>query len=133
MTTSNRNTRTYSDFDLDFKPHPLTGDLVMKFDGEAIKRSIRQLIMLNKYEKPFHPEIAGSIRELLFEPMGQNTALGIEVRVEFLIKQFEPRADLIEVIAEPDYKKNAYEITIRFKIKNQLNPIEQKIFLQRVR
>lgn len=133
MTTTNRNTRIYSDFDLDFKPHPLTGDLLMKYDAESIKRAIKQLVLLNAGEKPFHPEIAGSIREMLFEPMGRNTAIGIESRVEFLIKQFEPRAELIDVVAEPDYVKNEYEVTIRFKIKNQLDPIEQKIFLQRVR
>lgn len=133
MTTTNRNTRIYSDFDLDFKPHPLTGDLLMKYDAESIKRAIKQLVLLNAYEKPFHPEIAGSIREMLFEPMGRNTAIGIESRVEFLIKQFEPRAELIDVVAEPDYGKNEYEVTIRFKVKNQLDPIEQRIFLQRVR
>lgn len=133
MTTTNRNTRIYSDFDLDFKPHPLTGDLIMKYDAESIKRAIKQLVLLNAYEKPFHPEINGSIKEMLFEPMGRNTAIGIESRVRFLITQYEPRADLIEVVAEPDYAKNHYDVIIRFKVKNQLNPIEQRIFLQRVR
>lgn len=131
--TTNRNTRIYSDFDLNFMPHPLTGDVVMKYDDDSIKRAIKQLVLLNSYEKPFHPEIAGSIRELLFEPMTMNTAIGIESRVEFLIKQFEPRAELIDVVAKPDYGKNSYEVTITFKITNQLNPIEQKIFLQRIR
>jgi len=133
MTITKHNTRLYSDFDLNFKPHPLTGDLIMKFDGEAVKRSIRQLIMFNSYEKPFRPEITGAIREMLFEPMGRNTAIGIESRIDFLIKQFEPRAELIDVIADPDFINNSYEVTIRFKVKNQLNPIETKILLQRVR
>lgn len=131
--TTKRNTRLYSDFDLDFKPHPLTGDVIMKYDEAAIKRAIKQLVLLNAHEKPFHPEIASSVREMLFEPMSRNTAIGIESRVEFLIKQFEPRAELISVEAEPDYAANSYEVTIKYRIKNQLNPIEQKIFLQRVR
>lgn len=131
--TTKHNTRLYSDFDLDFKPHPLTGDLLMKFDAESIKRSMRHLIMLNAYEKPFRPEIAGAIRDMLFEPMGRNTAIGIEARIDYLIRQFEPRAELIAVNAEPDFPNNTYEVTIRFKVKNQLNPIETKIFLQRVR
>lgn len=130
---TNRNTRIYSDFDLNFIPHPLTGDLVMKFDDESIKRSIKHLVSLNSGEKPFHPEINGGISELLFEPMGRGTAMGIESRVRYLIGQYEPRAELIDVIAEPDYAKNQYEVIIRFKIVNQLNPIEQRIFLQRVR
>lgn len=131
--TTNRSTRIYSDFDLNFKPHPLTGDLVKKYDGEAIKRAIKQLVLLNAHEKHFHPEIAGRISELLFEPMGQGTATGIESRVSFLIKQYEKRAELISVEAEPDFINNSYEITIRFRIKNQLDPIEQTILLQRVR
>jgi len=113
--------------------HPLTGDIVLKYDDDSIKRAIKQLVMLNSYEKPFHPNIAGSIRELLFEPMTINTSISIESRVEFLITQYEPRADLIKITVEPDYGKNQYEVTIMFKIKNQLNPIEQKIFLQRIR
>jgi len=131
--TTNRNTRIYSDFDLNFMAHPLTGDIVLKYDDDSIKRAIKQLVMLNSYEKPFHPNIAGSIRELLFEPMTINTSISIESRVEFLITQYEPRADLIKITVEPDYGKNQYEVTIMFKIKNQLNPIEQKIFLQRIR
>lgn len=131
--TTKHNTRLYSDFDLSFKPHPFTGDLVMKFDAESVKRSMRQLIMLNAYEKPFRPEISGAIRDMLFEPMGRNTAIGIESRIDYLIRQFEPRAELISVNAEPDFPNNTYIVTIQFKVKNQLNPIETKIFLQRVR
>lgn len=130
---TNRSTRIYSDFDLNFTSHPLTGDIVVKYDDDAIKRAIKQLVLLNSYEKPFHPEIAGSIRELLFEPMTIGTATSIESRVQSLIKQHEPRAELLDISAKPDYGKNEYEVTIRFKIKNQMNPIEQKIFLQRVR
>jgi len=127
------NTRVYSDFDLNFIAHPLPGDLVRKFDEEAIKRSIAQLIKLNSYEKPFQPDIASGVNELLFEQMGLHTALRIESRVKFLIKQFEPRADLISVSADPQYEANTYEVTITFRIINQLNPITQRIFLQRVR
>ena len=131
--TTKRNTRIYSDFDLNFLPHPLTGDLQRKFDEESIKRAVKQLVLLNSYEKPFHPEIAGRVRELLFEPMGRGTAIGIESRIEFLIKQFEPRVELKEVIAEPDYEGNQYEITIIYTVLNLLSSVEQKIFLQRVR
>ncbi len=130
---TNRTTRIYSDFDLNFKPHPLTGDIVKKYDGDAIKRAIKQLVLLNAHEKHFHPEIAGRINELLFEPMGRGTATGIESRITFLIKQYEKRAELISVVAEPDFIKNHYEVTINFRIKNQLQPIEQTILLERVR
>lgn len=105
----------------------------MKYDEESIKRAIYNLVMLNAHEKPFRPEIAGRIRELLFEPMSNHTSIGIESRIQFLIKQFEPRVRLDEVSAEPDYAKNEYNIVIRYTILNTLNSVEQKIFLKRVR
>lgn len=130
---NNFNTRIYSDFDLDFIPHPLTGDIVMKYNDEAIKRAIRQLVLLDSYEKPFHPQIAGGVYQMLFEPMGRGTAISIESRLRFLITQFEKRCDIDDIIVDPNYTGDGYDITIIYKIVNQLDPIEQKIFLQRVR
>ena len=118
---------------MNFIAHPLTGDLLNKYDDDAVKRSIRQLVSLGSFEKPFHPEIAGSVRELLFEPIGRNTAIGIESRIEFLIKQFESRADLISIEVDPNITEDGYDITIRFRVINQLEPVVQRIFLQRVR
>lgn len=128
-----RNTRTYSDFNLNFKPHPLTGDLQMLYDEDSIKRSVYNLVMLNSHEKPFQPDLSGRIRELLFEPMTKSTAIGIESRIKFLITQYEKRVNVISVEAEPKYERNEYEIVIKYEIVNLLSTVEQKIFLQRVR
>ena len=130
---SNKNTRLYSDFNLNFKPHPLTGDLQMKYDEDAVKQSVYNLIMLNRYEKPFRPEISGEVRELLFEPMNNATAIAIRSKIEFILKQFEPRIKLEDVIVEPAFEKQRYDITIKYTIINTLSSVEQKIFLQRVR
>ena len=101
---SNKNTRVYADFDLNFKPHPLTGDLVMKYDEASIRRSVYNLLMLNRYEKHYKPEISGQIRELLFEPMTQGTAISIRSRIEFVLNQFEPRVKVEEVSVTPDFE-----------------------------
>jgi len=130
---SNKNTRLYSDFNLNFKPHPLTGDLQMKYDEDAVKQSVYNLIMLNRYEKPFRPEISGEVRELLFEPMNNATAIAIRSKIEFILKQFEPRIKLEDVLVEPAFEKQQYNITIKYTIINTLSSVEQKIFLQRVR
>lgn len=130
---SNKNTRLYADFNLNFKPHPLTGDIQMKYDEDAVKQSVYNLIMLNRYEKPFRPEISGEVRELLFEPMNQSTSIAIRSKIEFILKQFEPRIRLEDVLVEPYFEKQQYDITIKYKIINTLSSVEQKIFLQRVR
>ena len=130
---SNKNTRLYADFNLNFKPHPLTGDIQMKYDEDAVKQSVYNLIMLNRYEKPFRPEISGEVRELLFEPMNQSTAIAIRSKIEFILKQFEPRIQLEDVLVEPFFEKQQYDITIKYKIINTLSSVEQSIFLQRVR
>ncbi len=128
-----KNTRVYSDFDLDFIAHPLTGDVSIKVNEEAIKRAIRQLIFLDKYDKPFHPEISSSIRSMLFEPILNRTVIGIETRIRFLIKQYEKRAELIDINTIADEVVGSYDISITFRVVNQLDPIIQRIFLQRVR
>lgn len=130
---SNKNTRLYSDFNLNFKPHPLTGDLQMKYNEDSIKQSVYNLIMLNRYEKPFRPEISSEVRDLLFEPMNNGTAIAIRSKIEFILKQFEPRIKLEDVIVEPAFEKQRYDITIKYTIINTLSSVEQKIFLQRVR
>lgn len=130
---SNKNTRVYADFDLNFKPHPLTGDLVMKYDEASIRRSVYNLLMLNRYEKHYKPEISGQIRELLFEPMTQGTAISIRSRIEFVLNQFEPRVKVDEVSVTPDFEGQEYKITILYTIINTLSSVEQEIYLQRVR
>lgn len=130
---SNNNTRLYSDFNLNFKPHPLTGDLQMKYDEDSIKQAVYNLIMLNRYDKPFRPEISGEVRELLFEPMNNATAIAIRSKIEFILKQFEPRIKLEDVVVEPAFEKQRYDITIKYTIINTLSSVEQSIFLQRVR
>jgi hypothetical protein len=63
-----RNTRTFTDLDLNFLAHPVTKDVTAKTDEQAVKASIRNLILTSNYEKPFHPEIGSPIKSLLFEP-----------------------------------------------------------------
>ena len=113
-----RSTRQYSDLDLFFGKKTSNADIQKVTDVQAVKRSLRNLVQLNTYEKPFHPEIAGGMREMLFEPMSPILAAMIARKVEDVIENFEPRARLVSVRAIPDLDRNAYEIIVEFYVVN---------------
>ena len=112
-----RNVKQYRDLDLFFSKKS-NKDVNKVTDIEAVKRSVRNLILLNSYEKPFHPEIAGDVRALLFENMTPLTSAVIARKVQDVIENFEPRARLTGVQAIPDFDRNAYEVTVYFYVVN---------------
>ena len=132
--SSDRNVRQYSDLDLFFGKKTSDNDISKVTDIQAVKRSIRNLVQLNVYEKPFHPEISGGIREMLFEPMSQITAIILARKVEDVIKNFEPRARLVGVRSLPDFDRNAYEISVEFYVVNTPTElVDVSIMLERLR
>ena len=113
-----RATTQYKDLDLFFGKKSSNNDIRQVTDAQAVKRSLRNLVQLNTYEKPFHPEIAGGVRELLFEPMSPIVAATIARKIEDVIDNFEPRARLVSVRALPDLDRNAYEVSVEFYVVN---------------
>ncbi len=113
-----RATRQYTDLDLFFGRKTSDNDVRKVTDAQAVKRSIRNLVQLNTYEKPFHPEIAGDVRGLLFENMTPLTSAVIARKIQDVIENFEPRARLTGVQAVPDFDRNAYEVSIYFYVVN---------------
>ena len=129
-----RATRQYTDLDLFFGKKSSDNDIRKVTDVQAVKRSIRNLVQLNQYEKPFRPEIAGGIREMLFEPMSPLVAVIIARKIEDVIINFEPRARLVGVRAFPDLDRNAYEIFVEFFIINAPTElVDLSIMLERLR
>ena len=116
--TSDRNTRQYSDLDLFFGKKISDNDISKITDVEAVKRSIRNLVQLNVYDKPFHPEVSGGVREMLFENMTPVVSTIISRQIEDVIENFEPRASLVSVRALPDFDRNAYEVQVAFYVVN---------------
>tara|TARA_B110000495_G_scaffold122032_1_gene106015 strand:+ start:166 stop:579 length:414 start_codon:yes stop_codon:yes gene_type:complete len=127
------NTRSWSDLDLDFVAHPVTKDIVFKHDVEAVKRSIRNLILTNRYERPFQPEIDGGVTRHLFQLSTPHTKHDVKGAVENCILNFEPRAQVIEVIVGGDLDKNGFDITIMFRVVNTPDPVTIEVFLERLR
>tara|TARA_B100000029_G_scaffold513553_1_gene613491 strand:- start:2291 stop:2722 length:432 start_codon:yes stop_codon:yes gene_type:complete len=129
-----RNVRQYKDLDLFFTKKATTKDINKVSDIQAVKRSIRNLVQLNHYEKPFHPEIAGGVREMLFENMTPITAVIIGKKVQDVIENYEPRAQVVGVKSTPDLDRNSYEITIEFYVKNAPTElVDLSLFLERLR
>ena len=116
--TSDRNVRQYSDLDLFFGKKTSDNDISKVKDVEAVKRSIRNLVQLNVYDKPFHPEVSGGVREMLFENMTPLISTIIARQIEDVIENFEPRARLVSVRALPDFDRNAYEVQVAFYVVN---------------
>jgi phage baseplate assembly protein W len=133
-TGGDRAAQTYSDIDLFFGPKPGSKDISKVTDVSAVKRSVRNLILTNPYEKPFHPEIGSGVRDILFELMTPITAYVLTMKIEEVIINFEPRARLVGVRALPNLDNNAYEVTIEFYVVNAPTElINMEILLERVR
>ena len=131
---STRSSRIYKDLNLDFQQNTATKDIQKIEDVESVKRSVRNLISLNFYEKPFHPEIAGGVRGLLFELMSPFTAAQLTKKIEDVINNFEPRARLVGVRANPDYDRNSYEVSIEFYVVNTPTElVDMTVMLERLR
>ena len=130
---SKRATRIYKDLDLDFGRNIVTNDVNKLTDVEAVKRSVRNLINTNHFERPFHPEIGGNVRALLFENMTPLTALNLQRKIEEVLSNFEPRAKITQIIADPDMDRNGYRLEIKFYVIGIQNPITVETFLERLR
>ena len=130
---SKRANRIYKDLDLDFGRNRITNDVNKLTDVEAVKRSVRNLINTNHYERPFHPELGSDVRSMLFEPMTPLTALNLQRKVAEVLNNFEPRIDLQQVLASPDIDKNSYELKIMFYVIGSNQPVEVETFLERLR
>jgi phage baseplate assembly protein W len=108
---------TYRDLDLLFRAHPQTGDVVVRTDAEAVKRSVRNIILTNHYERPFKPGFGGSIRDLLFELNTSRQLKKVQRRLKDMLEAFEPRVkDVVVSILTQD--SNEVNLNIQYSIIN---------------
>ena len=130
---SKRSARIYKDLNLDFQQNSATKDIQKLLDVESVKRSVRNLINLNYYEKPFHPEIGSNLRGLLFENITPQISHYMGKQIELLIKNYEPRCKMVEVVNKPNIERNGYSVSVSFYVINTPNPIQVETFLERLR
>jgi len=130
---SKRSSRIYKDLNLDFQQNTATKDIQKMLDVESVKRSVRNLINLNHYEKPFHPEVGSNLRALLFENITPQISHFIGKQIELLIRNYEPRCRLVQVANMPNLDRNGYSVSISFYVVNHPEPVQVETFLERLR
>jgi phage baseplate assembly protein W len=130
---SKRSSRIYKDLNLDFQQNTATKDIQKLTDIESVKRSVRNLINTNHYEKPFHPEIGSNLRAMLFENITPQMTHVISKNIEMLLKNYEPRCRLVQVNSQPMFDRNGYACQISFYVVNHPEPVIVESFLERLR
>ena len=128
-----RNTRIFSDLDLNFTAHPVTGDITRRFDENAVKASLKSLILTSNYERPFHSEIGSPVRALMFEPASPMLANLLKRAIIDVVNNFEPRVKLDDVAVNFSPENNSVYISIYFRIVNSERPLTLDLVLERTR
>ena len=125
--------RIYSDLNLSFTKNPATKDVARLFDVQAIKRSVKNIILTNKYERPFDSDFGCNLRGFLFENITEPLLVIIKDRVAMAIEKYEPRVSVEDVVVIEDVDKNGLSIMVSFLINGTEAPVSVSTFLQRVR
>lgn len=131
--TIRRKLVTYSDFHKDLTQNPINLDLARKIDEEAVKESIKNLVLTDKMERPFQPDLGCNVRKMLFENVGQDTLIMIETMIRETIEAYEPRCNLVAVDASSNVDDNRVVIRIVFNVVNKEDPVLLEFALKRVR
>lgn len=122
----------YSDLDLSLRLHPIRKDIVPLKDDQALKNSVKNLILTNFFERPFQSNLGGNLRGILFEPADAITELALEDNIKRVLKK-EPRIKTLFVEVTDLADNNAYRITVKFLIKQFDTASQVEIVLRRLR
>lgn len=125
--------RLYKDLDLSFTANPATGDVAKKIDVNAVKQSLRILILTNFYERPFDPKKGANLRGLLFEPMSKLSANLISKTLQNLIQSYEPRVRIETMTVFPSVDENSYLVNLTFFVVGIARPQTLTANLKRLR
>ena len=135
---SSKTTFLYKDISLYFTKNPVTGDVTEVTDIQDIKRSVRNLVLTNRFDRPFHPEIASRVRESLFEMFTPVTINVIRNAITEILTIYDPRVFVTAVeVADPEYSymdQNTLPIKIFFTLQNAPETLEEvNVVLERIR
>ena len=125
--------REYVDIDLNFTKARST-DIAKKKGENAIKQALKVLLLTGPAERLFHPELASGVRDLLFDIVTPTTAYELQLAIENVINNFEPRVNLVSVDVSADPDEAAYNVSVEFSIVNQpTGSVQLNLFLERLR
>ena len=123
--------RWFTDIDINMKNHPETGDVVLKYDINAVKRAIRNLVLTNHYEIPFKPNLGTNLRGMLFDLNDDPSRIVLEQQIKDMLNNFEPRADFTNIMSSAI--GNSLNVTVMFTIGNTPEPHSLDLILERIR
>jgi phage baseplate assembly protein W len=123
----------YQDFKKNLEKSPVSSDLTVLKDEDAVKESIKNLILTDRGERLMQPDLGGNISGMLFENITPATLILIQNNIRTTIDLYEPRAELIDVIASSNIDDNVVKVEIAFYITNVQQPITLDVFLERTR
>ena len=125
---------SFKDININFKKHPVTGDLVVSKDASAIKQAIVNLLLTNKGERLFQPKYGSDIRSQLFEPLDFATAANVKRLILYSIQQFEPRIEVTRLSCRPNFEDNGFSVEMTYIITGEAAPpTNVEFFLARTR
>lgn len=128
--------QSFKDINISFNKHPNTSDLLVAKNEQAIKIALQNLIMTKKGERPFNSDLGSTITRLLFEVLDYGTAGSLRSEIEFLIRKWERRINLLDVVVTPEYDQNAFSVYIEYEIIGRERPdapLTTEFLLERTR
>jgi len=126
-------TKIYSDIDFTFTRKPVTNDVALSYDAQAVARSIRNLLSCKHYERLWNPDLGSNIETILFEPISTSSKTSLENEVREMIDKYEPRVNLKSVVVTTSPDSNSYSISITYYLVNATIPTTTTILLERNR
>lgn len=125
--------KKFSDLNLDFTPHPVSGDIVPLRDADSVKRSLRNLMFTGTYERLFQPDLGANLRKLLFEPITPMTQLSLQITISDIIRVHEPRVSIINLQVSIPSTEDGYNVHLVFAVDNLSEVTTANFFLERLR
>lgn len=123
----------YSDIRTNLDVHPVKQDIVLLTNADAVKNSIRNILLTRPYERPRKPSFGAGLSGYLFENVSRATEGSIRDAIILAIENYEPRASIVEVYVSVLPDRDAYAATIVFAIVNQIDPVQLDVLLERIR
>ena len=124
-----RISRAFKDISLSFTPHPVTKDLTILKNENAIKKSVRNLIQTIPTERFFNSVLGSEVRDSLFDFVDFGTASVIQNQILITLENFEPRIDDVSVEVQPKPDTYEFEVTVFFTIVGQDTPTQEFTFM----
>lgn len=121
----------FVDIDMNFGIHPISSDVSKRVDSNAISTALKNLIMTKVYDRPFHPELSSQVADMLFENITKSTMINLERAVRYVIQNFEPRVEVVDVNVNTQPDNNHLEIEIYYIIIGSVEVVSTKFYIER--